>query len=169
MQLTFRRDSAMKKKLFLLVCLILLPSSLLTLTAQHRKMDMADYEKRKKEFVQKEAGLSKSEADKYFPLNSELTKKKFELHRQHREKVERIKDNSNISDEEYRKMLEEDVEVKMKEAALDKEYAPKFEKVLTPEKLYRAQQAERQFIQKEVSNFRSNQGKGNGRGNNRNR
>jgi Spy/CpxP family protein refolding chaperone len=134
-----------------------------TLSAQEKKMNMADYEKRKKEFIQREAGLSKAEADKYFPLNSELTKKKFELHRIHREKVQRIKENSNISDEEYKKMLEDDVELKMKEAALEKEYAPKFEKVLTPEKLYRAQQAERDFIQKEVINFRNN------RNNNRNR
>jgi len=132
----------------------------MTLTAQERKMNMADYEKRKKEFVEKEAGLSKAEADKYFPLTNELTKKKFELHRKHREKVQRIKDNSNISEAEYRKLLDDDVDLKMKEAALEKEYAPRFEKVLTPEKLYRAQQAERQFIQKEVTNFRSNRGNG---------
>jgi len=133
------------------------------LTAQEKKMNMADYEKRKREFIQQEAGLSKAEADQYFPLNSELTKKKFELHRIHREKVQRIKENSNISDEEYRKMLEDDLELKMKEAALEKEYASKFEKVLNPEKLYRAQQAEKNFIQKEVSNFRNNRGKGRNR------
>lgn len=154
---------AMKRNIILLICLILLPLQVMTLTAQERKMNMADYEKRKKEFVEKEAGLSKAEADKYFPLTNELTKKKFELHRIHREKVQRIKDNSNISEAEYRKLLDDDVELKMKEAALDKEYAPRFEKVLSPEKLYRAQQAERQFIQKEVTNFRSNSGRNRGR------
>ena len=153
----------MKRDIIFLLCLILLPMQVVTLSAQEKKMNMADYEKRKKEFIQREAGLSKAEADKYFPLNSELTKKKFELHRIHREKVQRIKENSNISDEEYKKMLEDDVELKMKEAALEKEYAPKFEKVLTPEKLYRAQQAEKNFIQKEVSNFRNNRGNGRNR------
>ena len=161
MQLTYRR--AMKRNIILLICLIMLPLHMATLVAQERKMDMADYEKRKKEFVQREAGLSKAEADRYFPLTNELTKKKFELHRKHREKVQRIKDNSNISNEEYRKMLEEDVELKMREAALEKEFAPRFEKVLSPEKLYKAQQAERQFIQKEVSNFRRNSGNGRNR------
>ncbi len=154
---------AMKRNIILLICLILLPLQVMTLTAQERKMNMADYEKRKKEFVEKEAGLSKAEADKYFPLTNELTKKKFELHRIHREKVQRIKDNSNISEAEYRKLLDDDVELKMKEAALDKQYAPRFEKVLSPEKLYRAQQAERQFIQKEVTNFRSNSERSRGR------
>lgn len=160
-QRTYHR--VMKRNIILLICLILLPLQVMTLTAQERKMNMADYEKRKKEFVEKEAGLSKAEADKYFPLTNELTKKKFELHRKHREKVQRIKDNSNISEAEYRKLLDDDVDLKMKEAALEKEYAPRFEKVLSPEKLYRAQQAERQFIQKEVTNFRSNRGNGRNR------
>jgi len=147
----------------LLFCMLMLPSQITILTAQNRKMDMADYEKRKMEYIRKEAGLTQDEAGKYFPLNNELTQKKFELHKRHRDKVQRIKDNSNISDQEYKRMMEDDVDVKMKEAALDKDYAIRFNKVLTPEKLYRAQQAERKFIQQEVSKFRS------GQGNNRNR
>lgn len=139
------------------MCVLLLPIQFSTLSAQNRKMNMADFEKRKMEFVKKEAGLTQDEANKYFPLSTELTKKKFDLHKRHRDKVQRIKDNSNISDTEYRRMLEDDVDVKIKEAALDKEYSVKFEKVLAPEKLFKAQQAERSFIQKEVTNFRSGQ------------
>lgn len=120
-------------------------------------MNIEDYEKRKMEFIKTQAGLTNSEAEKYFPLNSELTKKKFDLRILHRDKVQKIKDNSNLSDSEYRKLLEDDMEVKLQEVALDKEYAEKFEKVLSPEKLYRAQQAEREFMQREVSNFRSGQ------------
>lgn len=148
----------MRKNVVFIVFQCLLLLHIVSLPAQNRKMNMADYEKRKMEFIMKEAGLTKAEADKYFPLNNELTQKKFELHKLHRDKIQRIKDNSNISDEEYRRMLDDDVEVKLKEAALDKLYAPRFEKVLAPEKLYRAQQAERSFIQKEVTNFRNEQG-----------
>lgn len=147
----------MRKNIILIVLLSMLPLYLSPLLAQNRRMNMADYEKRKMEFIKKEAGLTQEEADKYFPLNSELTQKKFELYRQHREKIQRIKENNNISDQEYRKLLEDDLEVKVKEAALDKLYAPQFEKVLVPEKLFRAQQAERKFIQQEVTNFRSEQ------------
>jgi hypothetical protein len=147
----------MRKSIILIVCVLLLPIQFSTLSAQNRKMNMADFEKRKMEFVKKEAGLTQDEANKYFPLSTELTKKKFDLHKRHRDKVQRIKDNSNISDTEYRRMLEDDVDVKIKEAALDKEYSVKFEKVLAPEKLFKAQQAERSFIQKEVTNFRSGQ------------
>lgn len=145
----------MRRSVTLLLCTLILPVNFFILSAQERRMNMADYEKRKREYVTKEAGLTQDEAGKYFPLNNELTQKKFKLHKSHRDKVERIKDNSNISDGEYRKMLEDDVEVKLKEAALEKEYSDKFEKVLSPGKLYKAQQAERNFIQREVTNFRN--------------
>ena len=59
-----------------------------------------------------------------------------------------------MSDEEYRQIIENDVELKMKEAELEKEYSAKFDKVLSPEKLFKAQQAEKTFIQQEVARFR---------------
>lgn len=135
----------------------MLPIYFFSVSAQ-KLMNMADYEKRKRAFVQKEANLSKEEAAKYFPLNDELTQKKFDLHKRHREKVERIKENSHISEEEYQRLLADDVDLKVKEAALDKEYSIKFSKILSPEKLFKAQQAEKRFIQNEVSHFRSTQG-----------
>lgn len=159
----------MRNSIILFCCALLISAITFPLAAQtqnNRRMNMQDFEKRKMEYIKKEAGLTDAEASKYFPLSNELTQKKFELHRQHREKVQRIKDNSNISDEEYRKLMENDVDIRLKEASLDKEYAPKFEKVLTPEKLFRAQQAERDFMQIEVTKFRQN---ANRRGANRNR
>jgi DNA-directed RNA polymerase specialized sigma24 family protein len=59
-----------------------------------------------------------------------------------------------MSNEEYRQLLENDVDVKLKEAELDKQYSDKLEKILSPEKLYRAQQAERKFMQQEVMKLR---------------
>lgn len=143
----------------MLLFALMISFNLVSLQAQNqnRRMNLEEFEKRKVEYIRKEAGLTKSEADKFFPLNNELTKQKFELRKMHRDRVQKIKDNSNISDAEYRKLLNDDVEVKLKEAALDKEFAKKFESVLTPEKLYKAQQAERDFMQKELSNFRSEQ------------
>ncbi len=137
---------------------ILLFVCTLSANAQKKKMDMADYEKRKVEYITKEADLSKEEAVKYFPIYNELFKKKFELHRQHRDKVEKMKaSKSNMSNEEYRKLLENDMEVKLKEAELDKVYSTRLEKVLSPEKLYRAQQAEKKFMQLELQKFRENE------------
>lgn len=152
----------MRKNIILLCSVFIFSLSVFTLPAQEggRRMNMADFEKRKMEHIRKEAGLTQDEAGKFFPLNNELSQKKFDLYKKHRDKVQRVKENSNMSDEEYRKLLENDVDVKVKEAALEKEYAEKFEKVLSPEKLFRAQQAEKSFMQKEVMNFREERGSG---------
>lgn len=150
----------MRKFTILLLFTLFLPIYSHYLSAQNtdRRMNIEDYEKRKMEFIRKEASLTSAEANNYFPLNSELSQKKFDLRILYRDKVDKLKDSSNLSDSEYRKLLEDDMEVKIQEATLEKEYAVKFEKVLSPEKLYRAQQAEREFMQQEVSNFRSGQG-----------
>jgi superoxide dismutase len=127
-----------------------------TLSAQNRRMNMEEFEKRKMEYVKKEAELTQEEADKYFPLNRELTRRKLELHRNHLEKIEKIKESQDgrMTDEEYRKLLENDVEVRQQQAALDKLYSEKFRSVLSSEKLFKAQQAERVFIQRELASFR---------------
>lgn len=146
----------MKKSVILLCMAFMVNIFTFSLFAQsNRRMNVAEFEKKKMEYIQKEAGLTQQESNSYFPLNSELTKKKFELYKRHRDKVQRIKDNSrNMSEAEYRRLLENDVDVKLKEASLEKEYSGKFEKVLSPEKLYRAQQAEKSFMQQAVTNFR---------------
>ncbi len=122
---------------------------------QERRMDMRSFEKRKMEHIQREAGLSKEEADKFFPLHNELSKKKFELHRKYRDNVGSMKKGSrSMTDEEYKQILEKDVELKMREAELEKEYSEKLEKAISPKKLYKAQQAEKEFMQQEVDKFR---------------
>ena len=151
----------MRSNIIMLLFAFMLSLNFISIQAQNqnqnRRMNIEEFEKRKVEYIRKEAELTNSEADKFFPLNNKLTRQKFELRKMHRDRVQKIKDNSDISDAEYRKLLDDDVDVKLKEAALDKEFAKKFEGILTPEKLYKAQQAERDFMLKEVSNFRSGQ------------
>lgn len=152
----------MKKSIIILTSVLFLNVFSFSVFAQQRKMDMKEYEKRKMEYIKKEAGLSQEEANKYFPLNNELSQKKFELHRQFRDKSQNM-NKEKMSDEEYRKLLDSDVNVKLKEAELDKEYSNKFEKALTPQKLYKAQQAERNFMQREVTKFREERDNSGGR------
>lgn len=145
-----------KSTVFLGLSILILFSMISSVAvAQSRKMDLVDYEKRKTEYIIKEAGLTEEEALKFFPVFNELNKKKFTLHKGHREIIEKIKSGSeSISNEEYKKMLEQDANVKLKEAELDKEYSVKLENVLSPEKIYRAQQAERKFMQLELQKYR---------------
>jgi hypothetical protein len=145
----------MKKTIIFLLSAITLSIFSFSLRAQDRKMNVEDFEKRKQAYVKEKAALTDEEAQRYFPLNSELNQKKFELNRQYRQKLEKArKNNQKMSDEEYRQIIENDVELKMKEAELEKEYSAKFDKVLSAEKLFKAQQAEKTFIQQEVARFR---------------
>ena len=117
-------------------------------------MNLQQFEKNKQEFIIKEASLTQEEANMFFPLNNELQKKKLELHRKHQEEMKHTKEAENISEEEYKQLIDGNINLKMKEAELDKEYSKKFDKLMSPQKLFKAQQAERTFMQEELRKFR---------------
>lgn len=151
------------KKTISLIVLSLLFINVLFINAQDSNkslMNLQEFEKNKQEFITKEAGLTKEEADKFFPLNNELQKKKLELHRKHQEDMKHIKESKDISDAEYEQVIKENIDLKMKEAELDKEYSDKFNKLISPQKLFKAQQAERTFMQEELRKFRESKKNG---------
>lgn len=84
----------MKKTLSLLALSLFL--NVLFINAQNSDksfMNLQEFEKSKQEFVVKEAGLTQEEADKFFPLNNELQRKKLELHRKHQEEMKLTKES----------------------------------------------------------------------------
>ncbi len=123
-------------------------------------MNLQEFEKNKQEFIVQQAGLTTQEADMFFPINSELQKKKMDLHRQHQENMKHTKESSNISDEEYQKIIENNIDLKMKEAELDKQYSDRFNKLMSPQKLFKAQEAERTFMQEELRKYRESKNNG---------
>ncbi len=123
-------------------------------------MNLQEFEKNKQEFIMEHANLSQEEADSFFPLNSELQKKKLELHRKHQETMKLTKESSDISDKEYKELIDNNVDLKMKEAELDKEYSDKFNKLMSPQKLFKAQQAEKTFMQEELRKYRESKENG---------
>jgi hypothetical protein len=147
----------MRKNIILLCNALILSIFLFPVSAQDRLMNMEEFEKRKREFVKEAVGLTQEEADKYFPLSSELARRQLELYRNHRERAEQMKEGDDaMTDEEYRILLENDVELRQQQAALEKKFNEKFKEVLSPERLYNARQAERAFMQRELANFRAN-------------
>ena len=146
----------MKRTLFIIFTSLLL-LNVLFINAQDASkslMNLQAFEKNKQEFIINEAGLTEEEAKEFFPLNNQLQKKKLELHRKHKEGVKHTQEAENISDEEYEQLIEENINLKMKEAELDKEYSDKFNKLMSPQKLFKAQQAERTFMQEELRKYR---------------
>ena len=144
------------KKTFILITLSLIYNVIFINAQSSDKslMNLQQFEKNKQEFIMKEAALTQEEADIFFPLNNELQKKKLELHRKHQEDMKHTKEAVNVSEEEYKQLIDENINLKMKEAELDKEYSEKFNKLMPPQKLFKAQQAERAFMQEELRKFR---------------
>lgn len=143
----------MRKNIILLISVCVLSAFALKVHAQDKRMNMAEFEKMKSEYIKQNAGLTDDEAQKYLPLNSEFARKKFELSRKYRDNREAMANRSNLTDNAYKKLVDSNVELEIKQAELTKEYFAKFEKVLSPEKLYRAQEAEKEFLKRQVQRF----------------
>lgn len=107
---------------------------------------MAEFFEQKKAYLIREVGLTQKEADQFFPIYDELQKEKFKLHREVRDKIKQIQTSGKaISDAEYAEAARAINEQKVKEAKLDNDYYRKFEKILSPQKLYKWQMAETNF------------------------
>ena len=146
----------MKKTAYLILILLSFVNVLFinAQDASNALMDLQEFEKNKQEYIIKVADLTNEEAKKFFPLNNELHKKKLEIHRKIQEGIKYIEQADNISDEEYENLLQENINLKMKEVELDKEYSDKFNKLMPPQKLFKAHQAERAFMQEELRKYR---------------
>ena len=118
-------------------------------------MNIEEFEQRRMEYVKKEAGLTAEEAAKYFPLSRELTRKRFELDRNHRQKAAEMRERG-MTDADYRKLLESEAELRRRQDALIQKYDEKFRQIFSYERLYNVQRAERSFLQREAANFRQN-------------
>lgn len=112
----------------------------------NQKGRMAEFFEQKRAYLIREVGMTQEETNKFFPLYDELQKEKFKLHREVRSKIKSIQTAGDaVSDKEYREGAHAMNELKLKEARLDDEYYHKFEKILSPQKLYKLQIAESNF------------------------
>ena len=118
-------------------------------TAQEKKeqrhFDREAFEARRNAFITAEMGLTPEEAASFIPLCNELQEKMFEAGRECRKLSKEIRHKENPTDADYNKVIDECLDVEIKEAQLEKEYYEKFKKILSPKKLYRYKRAEGKF------------------------
>ena len=148
----------MKRNIIITLAVIFICSLSASLNAQDSRMNVQEYEKKKMEYIIQSAGLTPEEAQKYFPLNLELSRKRFEMNRRYRANLDAMENRNNLTTQSYRQMVDGNVDLQMKEAELLKEYSEKFNKVLSPEKVYRVQQAEKQFMKQQLKQYKAGQG-----------
>lgn len=123
-------------------------------TDKERKESFERFKAERKAFITKEVGLTEEESQAFLPLCDELQLKKFEAGKELRELRHKIRENAKegkkITEEEYKKLVELNAAIKIKEAQLEKEYIDKFLQVLSAEKVHRYQRAEQEFARKTV-------------------
>lgn len=112
---------------------------------QQRHFDKEAYQAKKNAFITAEVGLTPEEAAAFIPLCNELQEKMFDVGRECRKLTKDLKHKQSPTETDYSKVNDECIGVKLREAALEKEYYEKFKKILSAEKLYKYRRAEYKF------------------------
>lgn len=112
---------------------------------RHNKFDKEAFLARRNAYITAEVGLTPEEAASFIPLCNELQQKMFDLSRECSRLSREIRQNKNATDAEYTKVLDQCVEVNLKQAQLEKEYYKRFKDILSPQKLLKYRNAESKF------------------------
>lgn len=149
----------MNRIIFTTFALFLILSSL-SISAQqekyHKLFNRKEFVEKRNAYIIATVGLTPEEAAKFIPLCNELEEKKFELGKQCRKLFDEIRNKENPTEAEYETAINCRLETEIKEAQLKKEYFEKFKKILSAEKLFKYQSAERTFTLKFMENHRKN-------------
>lgn len=137
--------------------------SILLATSVYAQQDKPQKPFDKKEFVAKRnayiiatVGLTPEEAAEFIPLYNELEDKKFELGKECRKLFDKLRKKEKPTEAEYEAAINCRLDTEIKEAQLKKEYYQKFKKILSAEKLFKFQWAEKAFTMKFMENHRKN-------------
>ena len=115
-----------------------------------------EFQARQRLFITEKAGLTKEEADAFFPLFFELQKKKFEIEHSSRKEV-KIQRGERLNEEQCRELVYKIADTKIEIAKLEREYTDKYMKVINPCKLHKIIHAEGAFqrhLMKEITRFK---------------
>ena len=162
----------MRKHIFwIFIATVMFSMADLTVSGQtnvRQTFNRADFGARRNAFLTAEAGLTSEEAGKFIPLENEFKQKLFEVGRDCRMLMREGQNKQKMSDAEYKKLIDCHLETRIKEAQLEKEYFEKFNKLLSPEKLYKYHQADAKFSRELVIERRPAGDRENNRNSNRN-
>lgn len=148
-------------KIFLITFAAIIAFFSLEISAQEnkadRQFDKEAFQAKRNAFISVEMDLTPEEAAAFIPLCDELRQKKFEVGADCRRLSREVRRRKELSDADYLRVIDECVEVEVREAELEKEYYSQFKKILPPEKLYKYREAEFKFAR----HFMRGEGHGN--------
>ena len=123
--------------------------------AHHEKWEK--FRKEKHDFYIKTMELTPEQAAEFIPIYEEMEKKKFEANREIRRERRTIKNNQNITDEQYKAAAERALALDEKIFQIEKEYYVRFCEILTPRQQFLYHCCEPEF-QKQVINKKHHKG-----------
>jgi len=109
------------------------------------KMSKEEIEAQKIAFLTKEMALTSEEAQVFWPVYNAFEDKQKALKKEHRTNRKKLKDGANLNDAELEQLMDSEIELRTREAALIAEYHEKFKAVLPIQKLARLYHAEDKF------------------------
>lgn len=114
--------------------------------SQQRKAKFEQFCQFRRDYMQKQIGLTDQEAQQFFTLYEELEAKKWKIDKEARDFARRVaRSKSAVSDTEYEKAAQALLEKDEKMAQLDREYYDKFKSFLSSEQLFKFKNAQMKF------------------------
>ena len=109
-----------------------------------RAFDPAEFDRNMKEFIKNEAHLTQQEADKFFPLFTEMLDKQHKL-MEKKYSMMRGKNGANLTEADYQRIVESSTEMEVESAKIEQQYCKKFHTVLSWKKVAAVRWAHARF------------------------
>ncbi|HWR99818.1 MAG TPA: hypothetical protein VN249_04335 [Prolixibacteraceae bacterium] len=130
----------------ILIAVLTLFCSLQLSAQRHMDPKMIEVIKAKKvAFITEQVGLTSQEGEKFWPVYNQLEKERLALMDHKRGLEESTEDKSAKTEEYYRKLSNEIVQIYVKEGKLIEEYNSRFLSILPAEKVVKLYRSERKF------------------------
>ena len=134
----------MKKLIALVVLLCGFVPFLLAADGCEQHLTPDEFRAKQKAFIIEQAGLTKEEATKFFPIYFELQDKKKKLNDDSWTLMRKGKED-NATEAQYEEIIGKICDNRIEADRLDKTYLHKFKKILTWKKIFLVQRAETRF------------------------
>lgn len=109
-----------------------------------QRLSREEFRAKQKAYITQQAGLTKDEAAKFFPIYFELQDKKRKLNDESWSLIRKGKDGKT-TEAQYGEILEKVCDNRIAADRLDKSYMQRFKKILSNKKLFLVQRAEMRF------------------------
>lgn len=134
------------KRVTALMLLVFLFSALSAQNQDDRQRRFEDMKTKRAAYFTERIGLTTQEAERFWPVYNSLQNEKGKLN----ERTRSLFQNSKVNNKgekifDFEKITDEMINIRVKEATLEKTYHDKFKRVLSPEKLFKYYQAERDW------------------------